>query len=70
MSTWKKYGGIDKIDKTNHMTVDSMVANYFTIRKQIIGDIDISGNLAVRKRMDVYDDVSFNNNDVDLAVNI
>ena len=61
MSTWKKYGGIDKFDKTNHMTVDSMVANYFTIRKQIIGDIDISGNLAVRKRMDVYDDVSFNN---------
>ena len=61
MSTWKKYGGIDKFDKTNHMTVDSMVANYFTIRKQIIGDIDISGNLAVRKRLDVYEDASFNN---------
>ncbi len=60
MSTWKKYGGIDKFDKTNHMTVDSMVTNYFTIRKQIIGDIDISGNLAVRTRLDVYDDVSFN----------
>jgi predicted acyltransferase (DUF342 family) len=60
MSTWKKYGGIDKFDKTNHMTVDSMVANYFTIRKQIIGDIDISGNLAVRTRLDVYDDASFN----------
>ena len=60
MSTWKKYGGIDKFDKTNHMTVDSMVANYFTIRKQIIGDIDISGNLVVRTRLDVYDDASFN----------
>ena len=62
MSSWKKYGGIDKFDQTNNITADSIAINYFTVRKQIVGDIDISGNLAVRTRFNVFEDSSFNSN--------
>lgn len=60
MSSWKSYGGIDKFDKTSNVTVNSIVANYFVIRKQITGDIDISGNLIVEKYLNVYNDATFN----------
>jgi cytoskeletal protein CcmA (bactofilin family) len=60
MSSWKSYGGIDKFDKTNHITVNSIVTNYFVIKKSIVGDIDISGNLSVGKYLYVDKDASFN----------
>lgn len=62
MSSWKSYGGIDKFDKTNHITVNSIVTNYFVIKKSIVGDIDISGNLSVGKYLYVDKDASFNGN--------
>ncbi len=61
MSSWKSYGGIDKFDKTSNVTVNSIVANYFVIRKQITGDIDISGNLIVEKYLSVYNNATFEN---------
>ena len=36
MSSWKSYGGIDKFDKTNNFTVNTVVADYFTIKKLIV----------------------------------
>jgi hypothetical protein len=60
MSSWKSYGGIDRFDKTNHITVNSIVTNYFVIKKSIVGDIDISGNLSVGKYLYVDKDASFN----------
>jgi len=62
MSTWKTLGGIDKFDKTNHITVNSIVTNYFVIKKQIVGDIDISGNISVGKNLYVNQDANFNGN--------
>uniref|UniRef100_A0A6C0K1W5 Peptidase S74 domain-containing protein n=1 Tax=viral metagenome TaxID=1070528 RepID=A0A6C0K1W5_9ZZZZ len=62
MSSWRKYGGLDNIDGTVDIRVNSMVTNYFTILKQITNDIDISGNLIVSDRLNVYGDVSLNQN--------
>jgi hypothetical protein len=60
MSSWKSYGGIDKFDKTTNITVNSLVANYFTIKKQIAGDLDISGNIAVGQDFAVTGNSVFN----------
>ena len=60
--SWKKYGGTDTFDKTSDLRLNSLTTNYFTILKQITNDVDISGNLNVEKRLDVYGDVSFNQN--------
>lgn len=62
MSSWKTLGGIDKFDKTNHITVNSLVANYFVVKNSIVGDIDISGNISVGKNLYVDKDASFNGN--------
>lgn len=62
MATWKTLGGIDKFDKTNHITVNSIVTNYFVIKKQIVGDIDISGNISVGKNLYVKQDANLNGN--------
>jgi cytoskeletal protein CcmA (bactofilin family) len=53
MSTWKKYGGLDHYDRSNHITTNSVVADYFTIKKQYIGDFDVCGNIIVRKQIRV-----------------
>jgi photosystem II stability/assembly factor-like uncharacterized protein len=60
MSSWKSYGGIDKFDKTTNISVNSIVANYFTIKKQIAGDLDISGNIAVGQDFAVTGNSAFN----------
>ena len=51
MSSWKKYGGIDIFERSNHITVNSIVADYFTIKKQFVGDFDICGNVIVGKQL-------------------
>ena len=59
MSSWKSYGGIDKFDKTSNISVNSLVANYFTIKKQIAGDLDISGNISVGQDFAVTGNTAF-----------
>jgi len=51
MSSWKKYGGLDNFDKSNHITVNSIVADYFTVKKQFVGDFDVCGNLIARQQL-------------------
>jgi hypothetical protein len=53
MSSWKTYGGIDKFDKTNNVTVNTVVADYFTIKKQFVGDFDVCGNIIISKQLTV-----------------
>lgn len=53
MSTWKKYGGVNQYDKSNHITTNSIVADYFTIKKQYVGDFDVCGNIIVNKQITV-----------------
>ena len=62
MSSWKKYGGIDNFEKSNHITVNSIVTDYFTIKKQFVGDFDICGNVIVGKQLVVNGNVIINGN--------
>lgn len=66
MSSWKKYGGINNSGNPNEMRLHGLVTNYFTVLKAITNDLDISGNVVVSNRLDIYGDASFNNN---LSVN-
>jgi len=77
MSSWKKYGGVDNFDKSNHVTVNSIVADYFTVKKQFVGDFDICGNLISHKQLivdgsaSIYGKLNTRSVDIsgDLAVN-
>ena len=62
MSSWRKYGGTNAVEKSSDIRVNSFVSNYFTILKKITNDVDISGNLTVSSRLNIYDDASFNKN--------
>ena len=46
-SSWKKYGGTNKLDNFNNLSVNSLIADYFILRNSYRGDWDISGALTV-----------------------
>jgi cytoskeletal protein CcmA (bactofilin family) len=60
MASWKKYGGLDQYDKSNHIATNSIVANYFTIKKQYVGDFDVCGNIFVNKQLIIDGSASVN----------
>jgi hypothetical protein len=72
MSTWKKYGGTNKLDKINNITVNTIVANQLTLKTIYVGDWDIcgglrtrddaiiGGNLFVEKNITTYGDLTVN----------
>jgi len=47
MSNWKRYGGKNKLDNLNNVSVNSFVADSFTLRSLYYGTFDISGELHV-----------------------
>jgi len=47
MTTWKKYGGTNKLDNNNNITVNSIVTNSLTLKKPYYGTLDICGELHV-----------------------
>ena len=47
MSTWKKYGGINKPENLNSLSVYSFAADLFTLRQAYYGAFDICGELHV-----------------------
>ena len=44
---WKQYGGMNKLDTFNNITVNSIVADTFTLKKSYYGTFDICGELHV-----------------------
>ncbi len=46
--SWKKYGGTNKLDKINNITVNTVVADQFTLKNIYVGTWDICGGLRVR----------------------
>ena len=60
--SWKKVGGLNKLEKMNNITVNSIVTDTFTVRKQankfnvggldVDGDMNVKGNLSVTKLID------------------
>ncbi len=56
MSGWKKYGGTSQLEKTNNLTVKSLVTDNFSLRKFYLGDWDICGGLRVKDNAIIYKD--------------
>ena len=60
--SWKKVGGLNKLEKMNNITVNSIVTDTFTVRKQankfnvggldVDGDMNVKGNLSVTELID------------------
>ena len=47
MTSWKKYGGKDKFENMNNLTVNTLVCENFVLRKQYLGNWNINGALNV-----------------------
>ena len=54
--SWKKYGGTNKLDKFNNLSVNTIVADKLTIKNSYIGDWDVSGGISSSS------DANFNEN--------
>ena len=46
--SWKKYGGINKLDKLNNISVNTIVTDKFTLKNFYVGDWDICGGLRTK----------------------
>jgi hypothetical protein len=47
MSSWKQYGGRDKFENMNNLTVNTLVCENFVMRNQYFGDWKFTGSLDV-----------------------
>ncbi len=56
MSGWKKYGGTNKLELTNNLTVNSIVTDSLSLKKYYLGDWDICGGLRVKDNAIIYKD--------------
>ena len=68
--SWRKYGGINKLDQSSNITVNTIVADKFTVREaflsefNITGDFNIFGNAIVSQIIHVRGLVDAENLDV------
>ena len=46
--SWKKYGGTNKLDKLNNISVNTIVTDKFTLKNFYVGDWDICGGLRTK----------------------
>ena len=60
MSSWKKVGGINKLDKMNFLNVNSITTDKLTLRDAYTGQFDICGNATISNKLSVDGDVSLN----------
>ncbi len=56
MSGWKKYGGTNKLELTNNLTVNSIVTDSLSLKKFYLGDWDICGGLRVKDNAIIFKD--------------
>ena len=54
--SWKKYGGTNKLETLNNLTVNSIVTDNLSLRKFYLGDWDICGGLRVKDNAIIYKD--------------
>lgn len=47
MSSWKQYGGTNRLDSMNNIVVNGIVADTLTLRKTYYGTFDVSGILKI-----------------------
>ncbi len=56
--SWKKYGGTNKLDKLNNISVNTIVTDKFTLKNFYVGDWDICGGLRVKNDAILMKDLS------------
>jgi len=74
-TNWKKYGGINKLDKMNYLNVNSISTDKLILREAYIGAFDICGNVTISEKLSVNGKTTFNNNvyvteSVDISKNV
>ena len=74
-SSWKKYGGINKLDKMNYLNVNSIVTDTLTLRDAYSGAFDICGNVTISEKLFVSGKATINNSiyikdNVDISKNV
>jgi hypothetical protein len=74
-NSWKKFGGINKLDKMNYLNVNSIVTDTLTLREAYTGAFDICGNVTVSEKLNVTGKSSFYNSihvkdNIDISKNI
>jgi len=67
--TWKKYGGINTLEKNNHITTNSLTTDNFTLRNSYLGNFVITGSLYVSDNIYVSTDVNIQGN-TDISNNL
>jgi predicted acyltransferase (DUF342 family) len=55
--SWKKYGGTNKLDKLNNISVNTIVTDKFTLKNFYVGDWDICGGLNVTNNANITKDL-------------
>ena len=45
--SWKKYGGLNKFEKINNITVSSIVTDTFTVRQSFLNTFNVQGDLRI-----------------------
>jgi len=58
---WKKYGGMNKLESYNNITVNTIVADTFTLKKAYYGTFDICGELHVSGNAIIDTNIKGNN---------
>jgi photosystem II stability/assembly factor-like uncharacterized protein/cytoskeletal protein CcmA (bactofilin family) len=68
MTSWKKYGGKDKFENMNNLTVNTLVCENFVMRNQYFGDwkftgsLDVSVDAIIRGNLYVYQNADISGN--------
>ena len=83
LPSWKSYGGVNSMEKTNNITVNSLSANFFTLKNAyegyftILGELSVSENTSLRSNVTIggnnttnYDTITGRNNYVKVNSNI
>ena len=60
--SWKKYGGIQQLEKAKHLNVNSVATDKLTIRENYEGNFGIAGNLSVSKDIDLSGNLEVSGN--------
>jgi photosystem II stability/assembly factor-like uncharacterized protein/predicted acyltransferase (DUF342 family) len=75
--SWKKYGGTNKLDKLNNISVNTIVTDKFTLKNNYVGDWDICGGLRAKDDAVMMSDLivehdiyGFGNINIDGAMNV
>ena len=60
--SWKTYGGINKLEKINNISVNSVVTDNFTLKRAYFGNFDICGTLLVSDNLIIQGDGDISGN--------